>query len=200
MGRKSLVQGVGVNDSEDLVKVNGVKIESYKLWQSMLQRCYSEKYHQRRPTYKGCSVCEEWKYFSNFKRWFEVHYRTDENGKAYHLDKDLLVKGNKLYSPETCVFVPPEVNIILLQSEKSRGEYPIGVSWDKTIGKIKAQVSVKSKNKNLGYFNTTEEAYQAYKKAKEDHVKQLAEEYFSEGKICRRTYEALLVWQVEDND
>ena len=92
----SLVSGVGIND----IEIN-TKDKCYKVWHSMMNRCYSKKYHSKFPTYQNCSVCNEWTYLSNFKRWFDENYVD-----GYVLDKDILVKGNKVYSPETCCFVP----------------------------------------------------------------------------------------------
>lgn len=173
----STILGVGINDADYVVKVSptvgrnadGTRIRKlewvcpfYAVWMGMLARCYSKKNLKRRPSYKGCSVCEEWLRFSKFKTWME---QQDWQGKQ--LDKDLLVRGNKIYSPETCVFVSAEVNGFIRESFGSRGSWPIGVCWSKQHEKFKASLS-KGSNKrwNIGLFNTPEEAHEAWLKAK----------------------------------
>ena len=144
----------------------------YAVWMAMLSRCYSEKHHKRRPTYIGCTVCAEWLTFSNFKVWMQ-----EQDYEGNQLDKDLLLKGNKVYSPETCVFVSPEVNRFLRESSvNSRGEWPLGVCWSKQHSKFKAAVNRgKGKRWNLGLFNTPEEAHQAWLSAKLILARELAE-------------------------
>lgn len=101
--KKSLVCGVGINDSYvGCTCEHGQHIISYSIWKAMLARCYSASHHKRYPTYSNCSVCKEWHLFSNFKKWFDENYI-----EGYHLDKDILVQDNKVYSPQTCVFIPP---------------------------------------------------------------------------------------------
>ena len=123
---RKLVCGVGVNDANYTVHptVNGKRIwcEFYHTWNSMLQRCYSEKFLVRYPTYIGCTVCEEWKSFMNFKEWMAV-----QDWESKHLDKDISVTGNKIYSPETCMFVSQEVNNLLTDHGAARGALPLGV-------------------------------------------------------------------------
>ena len=98
----------------EISKTNGVKIESYKVWYAMLQRCYSECY-KNKPTYIDCSVCEEWLCYENFKKWYDKNYYRVEN-EIMNLDKDILVKGNKIYSPETCCFVPKRLNVLFVNT------------------------------------------------------------------------------------
>lgn len=152
-----LVYNIGINDAK--YKLKGCHF--YETWKGMLRRCYSENYQKMKPTYIGCSVCEDWLTFSKFKAWMEIQ---DWEGKQ--LDKDILFPGNKVYSPETCVFVDSITNSFITESNSSRGEYPIGVSYDKKCGKIFAQCRVDSKRKFLGYFETSEEAHNAWKTAK----------------------------------
>ena len=108
----------------DIKGASNTKI--YKIWHAMIQRCYDAKHLERMPHYEGSSVCEEWKILSNFKKWFD----DPNNGyvKGYFLDKDVRVKGNKVYSPETCCFLPPKISSITTQSNALRGALPIGVS------------------------------------------------------------------------
>jgi hypothetical protein len=94
----------------------------YLKWSNMLERCYSEEYHKKQPTYIGCSVDERWHNFQVFAKWFEENYI-----EGYELDKDILLKGNKIYSPETCCFVPKEINL-LFKGHKNGKIYPPGVN------------------------------------------------------------------------
>lgn len=190
--KNKLVYGVGINDAnyttekrEVLPKVNGKRKKKliwrcpfYSRWAGMLERCFSNRYKTKRPTYKGVTCCEEWLTFSNFKSWMETQ---DWEGKE--LDKDLLVYKNKVYSPETCVFIASSINSFLPKSDKSRGIYPIGVSYNtdpKMVNPLKhpykAQISDKGKRVGLGLYLTPEEAHKAWQKAKIKQAKILQSE------------------------
>lgn len=165
IAKTRLVYGVGVNDADYYTQttVNGKKIRCpfYDRWNSMLCRCYSEKLHYRVPTYAGCEVCEEWTTsFMAFRAWMQTQ---DWVGKE--LDKDLIGNG-KLYSPENCVFVSCGLNSLFIDSGASRGEHPLGVSWNKRDRKYQATIRVNGKTKNLGYFTSASDAHQAWRKAK----------------------------------
>ena len=195
------VFGVGYLGYEKTVDENGKALKSYSVWMHMLERCYSDKEQKKCPTYKGCSVCEEWHNYSNFKEWFNKNYYEIEN-QTMNLDKDILVKGNKIYSPETCVFVPTRINTFFTKSNKSRGKYPIGVYFNKNAKKFMAYCSMlingKKIKKYLGLYNTIEEAFNAYKQFKEAYIKQVADEY--KDKIPQKLYEAMYNYEVEIND
>ena len=171
-----LVYGIGVNDADYKVchTVNGKKIVCplYQTWQSMLRRCYSAKYQAESPTYIGCSVTPEWLTFSNFKRWM---ISQDWQGKE--LDKDLLVKGNKVYSPDTSVFVDRMTNAFTTDSSATRGEWPIGVNFHKTYGKLRARCRnpFTRQHELLGYFTCHKQAHLAWKKRKHELACQLAD-------------------------
>ena len=164
-----LVCGVGVNDANYTVKptVGGKRLRCpfYRTWCSMLMRCYDAKYQSAYPTYIGCSVCDEWLFFSNFKAWMEQQDWIDKE-----LDKDLLVKGNKVYSPELCVFVDRVTNGFTVDSLASRGDWPIGVYFNNVKGKFHAHCSnpFTKKNENLGYFTCPEQANLAWRKRKHE--------------------------------
>ena len=191
------VYGIGVFGTKYPSRVNGVKTKEYKLWHSMLVRCYSDTIKKKHPTYEGCEVSENFKSYEYFYEW--CHSQIGFGNKDWHLDKDLLVKGNKIYSEDSCVFIPQEVNTLLTKRTNSRGEYSIGVSWSKTS---KAFVATVAKNKGktewLGYFNTEIEAFNAYKQAKEAFVKEQASKWKSQ--IDDRAYEALMNYQVVITD
>ena len=162
----------------------------------MIERCYNEKLHQRRPTYIDCYVSDDFKDYSKWRDWFD-NYQYKHDG--WHLDKDLLFKGNKIYSETTCVFIPREINQVLTKREASRGEYLIGVCWCKTNKTFKAQVRKnKGKREYLGYFNTEIEAFEAYKQAKENYIKELADKY--KDMLDPRAYEALYNYTVDIAD
>ena len=195
------VFGVGITGLEPTRDENGKMIDSYKCWKRMLQRCYSAKYQEKQPTYIGCCVSDDWIYYPNFKNWYNENYYEIDN-KTSQLDKDVLIKGNKVYSPDTCVFVPNFINLLFTKRQKSRGELPIGVCYHKASKKYVAQLRVfkdgKATLKYLGCFNTPNEAFEVYKQAKEDYIKEVADEY--KDRIPVKLYEAMYEYEVNIND
>ena len=195
------VFGVGIKGLEPTRDENGEVLDSYKCWQSMLSRCYSAKVQEKYPTYKGCSVSDDWLYYPNFKKWYDTNYY-EINNKTAQLDKDILVKGNKIYSATTCIFVPNFINSLFTKSQKTRGELPIGVCYHKRYKKYIANLKLfkdgKSTKKHLGYFDTANEAFEAYKQAKEAYIKEIADEY--KDKIPAKLYEAMYAYEVEIDD
>src|SRR5690554_236130 len=183
LGAPKLVYGVGINDADYVVEkretigyVNGKQKQKlvwtcpfYQTWKRMLIRCYYAKYKDAHPTYKGCSVSEEWKVFSNFRAWMVAQ---DWEGK--HLDKDLLFEGNSVYSENTCVFVTRTVNNFIIDSASSRGEWMIGVSWSN--GKFRSTCSnpFTKRREHLGYFDSEQEAHNAWLKRKLELAHELA--------------------------
>jgi hypothetical protein len=163
----------------------------YQTWRGMLGRGHYEKLQERRPTYKGCSVAEDWHNFQVFAEWFENNYK-----ESYVLDKDILQKGNKIYSPETCCFVPQEINNLLIKYDSKRGKYPIGIH--KVGNRFKVQLSINGIQAHLGYFKTIEEAFEAYKTAKEIYIEEMADKW--RGQITEPTYQALINYTVEITD
>lgn len=196
----SLVCGVGVNDRTKPVRVNGKLLKEYMLWGDMVTRCYSEKMHQRRPTYRGCSVSDNFKYYSYFYDWCQNQVGFGKEG--YQLDKDLLFKGNKVYSEFTCVFIPKCLNTLLTKSNVTRGELPLGVSLTRDTYRLKPYETYcrdgKGKRVHLGRYLTPEEAFRVYKEYKENVIKQLAEQY--QDAIDLRAYNALMNYEVNIDD
>ena len=184
--------GIGKFKTKDK---NGKPTKCYVAWRHMLERCYDHKYQEKKPTYKGCTVCEEWWNFQNFAEWYYSHYYEIENEKM-NLDKDILHKGNKVYSPNNCVFVPQFINTLFVKCDKVRGDCPIGVR--KKGNKFEAQLSRGNGMEHLGYYTTPIEAFQAYKKAKEQYIKEVAEEY--KDKIPQKLYDAMMNYEVEIDD
>lgn len=168
----------------------------YRSWYSMMNRCYSKKYQEKQPSYKDCIVCDDWHNFQNFAKWYDDNYY-EAMGDKMCLDKDILVKGNKIYSPDTCIFVAQNINKLFTKRENDRGNLPIGVYSLK--GKYKAQITDgKGKRICLGVFNNPEEAFNAYKYHKEKVIKQLAEEY--KNRIPKKLYDAMTSYEVEITD
>lgn len=200
---KRLVYGVGIYEKGKYkAKINGKTTKEYNTWCSILERCYSPRYHMKRPTYIGCEICDEWKYFQIFAEWYNQNFYTIE-GERIELDKDILFKGNKIYSPNNSIFVPRAINNLLTKHGRKRGKSPIGVCWYERYNKWLVQCwDGKGKQKTLGYFDTKEEAFQVYKTFKEKVIKEVIESYEDKipGLIYIKLYKALLNYQVEIND
>ena len=189
---KKLIYGIGYN-SKGVHKTikNGKRTKSYQAWRDMMRRCYDTDFHEIQPTYLGCSVDTRWHDFQSFAEWFYSHPYSDS---GYQLDKDILVHGNKVYSPDSCVFIPKQLNVLLNNSRSSRGGLPQGVCWDKQSAKYKAQLSINGRHKNLGLFSNPQDAHTSYKKAKEAYVRDKAIEW--RGRIDRSVYHSLMNWQL----
>jgi len=165
-GKQSLAQrkrvaGIGINDADYMTEYKGVKCPYYRCWVNLLQRCYNPSVHEKYPHYADCSVCDEWLLFSNFEKWMGT-----QRWKGRHLDKDIMTPGNKLYSPDTCVFVTNALNCLLTSHDYARGKYAQGVCWHKKDKKFIAECSVKGKTVRLGCFDTEAKASLVYRKFK----------------------------------
>lgn len=189
-----LVRGVGINDRKYPMSLHGIDTREYALWNNMLKRCYSTISQIDRPTYVGCSVSENFKAFSYFHEWCNTQVGFKDTN--YQLDKDLLLKNNKQYSEETCVFIPQELNALILKNKSIRGNLPIGVC--KHGVKFQTGCKINGVRKYIGLFDTPELAFSAYKTFKEAHIKELAEKY--KDTIDPRAYRALINYEVDIND
>lgn len=149
-------------------KTRGLKsklTKEYECWSNMMARCYSAEFAKKYPTYADCTVHPDWHNFQAFAKWYEENY--PNNGGKYHLDKDLLVVGNKIYSPDMCIFTPCWLNVLTVNRISKRGCWPIGVTIDKRAGKFASRCkNGKGDNVRLGYFQTPEEAHLAWRKYK----------------------------------
>ena len=163
--------GVGINDVLGSAKTRNVppyKAHYYTVWQSMLKRCYSPKEQSKllMQSYIGCTVDPRWHYLSNFKQWYE------EQGGVIgkQLDKDIISPNNKVYGPDTCFLVSPQLNVFFTKRHNHRGKYPIGVYVDhhKITKQFKCQVSIHEGKRFQGYYDTPEEAHQAFIKLKKE--------------------------------
>ena len=173
LSKRKPVYGVGINDADYMVfsRVDGSQsvCSYYQSWVNMMVRCYSSKFQEKKPTYTGCSITKEWLTFSNFRAWMITQ---DWRGK--HLDKDILIPGNKEYGQNSCMFVSGEINSLLTDNAASRGDFPQGVSLHRASGEYKANCSVRGKLKNLGLFTTIPAAEHAYLTFKSCLIKQIA--------------------------
>ena len=181
-----MVHGVGINDASSVIQKNeeigysGGKRKRkvvwicpyYSVWTDMLSRCYSDRFQEKYPTYKGCRVSDGWHTFSVFKGWME---KQDWKGKQ--LDKDLLFEGNKIYSEDTCVFVSGVVNSFTTDCGSARGEWMIGVYWNRGANKFRSRCRnpFTKKLEHLGYFTSELEAHKAWLKRKLELACELAE-------------------------
>jgi len=170
-----LVYTVGINDLKgDKTRPNGTDCPIYSKWSQMLQRCYSEPYLKNRPTYRGCTVCEEWKTFSNFMAWLTKQ----KNWEKFEVDKDILVPGNKHYSPETCVLVSHDLNHALAHFNRGCGV------WKRKSGRWSCDFRHEGKRVNLGTFADREVAVQKFIDYKtknfKDKIKNLTEDETSD--------------------
>ena len=144
----------------------------YTIWRGVVDRCFNKGFHKKKPTYANCTMHTPWLYLSNFKAWMETQ---DHKGKA--IDKDIIIPGNKHYSPDTCIFVTGAVNNLFTLRENYRGKYPLGVSSMTCNGTFYyvASCSFYGKQTRLGYFKSVVEAKTTYDNAKRDYIKEIAE-------------------------
>lgn len=199
--------GVGIIGDSKLFNENGERTLSFNLWEFMLKRCYYDMDLQRYPTYRSCSVCDDWLYLTAFEEWVEANYYQCGNEKMC-LDKDILHKNNKIYSPETTIIVPARINVLFTKTNATRGEYPIGVCYKKKnkkfvaqVSKLKDEQSHTKQQEYLGLYDTPEEAFQAYKLAKEAYIKEVADFYMNKyPNFPQKLYDALYDYQVDITD
>ena len=181
--------GVGyLGEGKYKVWENGKNSDKYNIWYNMLMRCYDSKYQEREPTYKGCRVEDYLLNFQHMGEWIEDNYY-EIPGEIMCLDKDILYKGNKVYSRDTCIFVPKRINNLFVKRDNRRGDNPIGVS-DLPSGNYQVQCkNGYGKYIYLGTYSTKEEAFQVYKEYKENLIKETIDSY--KGKIPEPFYSRL---------
>ena len=186
------VFGVGINDATDIICYSDKR---YTLWHSIIRRAYSEVYHKSKPTYKEVEVCDRWKRFSNFsedivKLPFYEKCVTD----GYELDKDILGGNLKVYSKETCCFVPREINAFF-GKKKIKNGLPTGVTFNKRLRKYVACLGTDvGESSHLGVFNTVDEAKVCYDFNKKIELSRIANKW--KGKIADNVYDALMKWEI----
>lgn len=185
------VYGVGITGIKYPTVEDGKLTKEYITWCGIIKRCFNDKLKQKQPAYKDAMCCDEWLNYENFYEWLHSQENFDRwiNGYRWALDKDILIKGNKLYSPDTCCLVPQNVNCLLLKRDALRGNLPLGVR----------QNGNKFQTKH-GTYETAEEAFYAYKLQRENYIKQVATFEYESGNIIKSCYEALVNYSIEIDD
>ena len=196
------VLNVGIIGNKYPKVENHKVVKEYETWVHMIKRCYSEKTKNRNQAYKDTTCCNEWLNYENFYEWLHNQPNFEQwlNGRRWDLDKDILLKGNKVYSSKTCCLVPNYINKLFTKSNLTRGDMPIGVSYSKRNKKYDAKFSNNGHTKHLGYFGNKEDAFQTYKQAKEEYIKQVAQEEYNKGNITKQCYDAMINYEVEITD
>lgn len=181
------VLGWGILDINFSYNSKETSRKAYTVWTSMIRRT------KKRKEYKDCKIADEWMYFSNFLKWFNGNYI-----KGYALDKDILIKGNKVYSPETCCFVPYEINTLVTNRKNGRNGI-IGVHKTR-LGTYQSCFNRRGISVHLGTFKTEKEAFNAYKQAREHYIKGMALDYYFKGLIPHKVFNSLFNYTVSIND
>ena len=191
---------IGIFGNKHISRDGDKHSKEYYTWRNMLARCYDKNNICENPTYVDSVVCDEWLLYENFYDWLHKQENFNKwiNGKAWCIDKDILIKGNKKYSEETCCLVPQKVNSLFTKRDNYRGSLPIGVS--KTCKKYKGRLTINGKSVNFLTRDTVEEAFMDYKIAKESFIKQIAEEEYCKGNITKKCYDAMMKYEVEITD
>lgn len=192
-------KGVGfIGEGKYTATIEGKHTDAYRRWAHMIRRCYSNEFKEKYSAYKNCTMSEDWLNFQNFAEWQNNNHYTISDEKM-HLDKDILEKGNKIYSPETCIFVPHRINNLFIKSGVRKGSCPIGVHWAKSVEKYNAHCQDANLNYfNIGYFDNSNDAFLAYKHKKEEVIKQVADKY--KDYIPKKLYNAMYRYEVEITD
>ena len=197
MKRKAL--GIGVNDIlEKTYGADGKQEKSYIAWINMLKRCYDESCLQKNPTYRGCSVCDEWLHYSNFKKWFDENYR-----EGYQIDKDVLCRYYgvpSVYSPVTCRRVPRNINNLFIRCNAVRGKYPVGVSFNVGYKRFEVHIRIKRERFLLGYFDDPITAFETYRSAFRAKIKNAAISAYNSGLIDKEYRDAMIAYDITIND
>lgn len=186
---------IGVGDYK--ASINGKQTKCYKDWFSLMQRGFDEEFKKKHPTYKDVIVNPEIYNFQNFAEWWHSNFY-EVDGERMEIDKDILYKGNKEYRFDRMIFVPHKINSLFVKCDASRGNYPIGVSYKKDKDKYEVHCSTLEGRKFLGYYNTPEEAFNAYKEFKEAYIKEIANKY--RYMIPKELYDGMYRWEVEITD
>lgn len=184
-----------------------IKREEYALkeriaWNSMLVRCYNKKTKEKNITYEKCEVCDEWLNFANFHKWLIKQENYDKwlNNRNFAIDKDIINKNNKIYSPDNCVIVSSYVNSLFTNHKNHRGKCLIGVKEQHNCSRYEIGVNIKKRRVSMMGFENQEKAFEKYKELKEKEIKRVAQEEYKKGNINKKCYEAMLNYKVEIND
>lgn len=183
-------------------KTELTKQQKHNLYQNMKTRCYNKNYHKAKPDYKECSVCEEWLNDKQaFCEWVDENYYRIDGEPSVELDKDILVQGNKIYSPSTCIFAPRRINDLFIHSgNKKKNGLPLGVYKDNN-NKYTVSCNITVFDKEEPYkksvvfhgFTTPDEAAEVYRQHKKAEIIYIADCY--KDRIPEKLYNAMLDWQ-----
>lgn len=183
----NLVYGAGFYDSESYKSNGGSSAKEFSRWRTMLQRCYSEKFHIKNPSYIGCTASENFLNYSYFYDWCQKQHGWSEN---WDLDKDLLIQGNKEYSEKSCIFLPREININIQKKSIESNGLPYGVKVHTWSGRYFTSIRIDGDMKYLGTFDCPIEAFKVYKEEKEKNIHRLANKH--KKLLDPRAYNALM--------
>lgn len=200
--------GVGIVGEKYPITINGKQTKEIMAWQHLLERCFSERCKEINPTYKNVTMCNEWLYYPNFYEWLHSQDNFEKwiVSNNWAIEKDIICKNNKIYAPDKCCLVPQYVNNLFCKHDISRGDLPVGVSYEKRTQMYIARVSKTQKSKRkyilqIGRYPTPEDAfYLGYKPYKEAYIQKVAQEEFGKGNITKHCYDAMMNYQVEITD
>ena len=179
-----LVFGIGINDE---ITSSTKCHKAYNHWQMILKKCFDQEYKTQHPTYKNVTMCEEWKRFSVFKKWFDANYV-----EGYDLDKDLLSdNGRKIYSPDTCCFIPHRLNLLLCSKKLGKDGLPRGIRKECYSYAVRICLH-KGKRIRIGKIRSINEAIDIYNKIKREYIASIVLEYYKNGLITKRVYDGFL--------
>lgn len=197
-----VVYGVGASGNKYPTSKNGKRIKEHNSWNGILTRCFDKKTKEKYPTYKDTTCCDEWLLYDNFYEWLHSQENFDKwlNGSRWAVDKDILVKGNKIYSPETCCLVPMNINSFFSSHGNKLYDMPAGIDMVKGKFLVRCCNPITNNRERLGLYKTLEEAFCVYKQRKEDIIKQLAQKEFDSGNITKECYNAMMNYEVEITD
>lgn len=191
------VQGVGFHGiGPHKSKVDYKQTKEYSLWKNMLERCYNSNKHKKQPTYKDCTVDRQWHNFQEFAEWCQHQIGFSREG--WEIDKDILVKGNRVYAPDTCAFVPKEINLLTRSRKNSRGDHPFGTVSDAESGRFRACWWEAGVHRRSKWYAYPLQCFEIYKENKERIIKEFANKW--KDQIDERVYLSLMNYEVEADD
>lgn len=197
------VCGIGITGNKYPTRINNKRLKEYAVWTDMIKRCFDNKSRKNFSTYKDVTCCEDWLLYENFYEWLHKQDNFDKwlNGNRWAIDKDILIKGNKVYSPDTCCLVPNNVNSLFVKNDADRGDLPIGVHKFRDKYCARCRNSLKNNiNEHIGVYSTVEQTFDAYKIFKENIIKCMAQIEYDNGNITKECYDAMMNYKVEITD
>ena len=183
------VCGAGIVGDKYPTSINKEKTKEYETWKTIIKRCYSENEREKNKTYEDCEVSEEWKYFPKWK-----------NNKNWHIDKDIIKQGNKIYDGKYCCLVPNYINILVRKKRERKSNLPVGVVKNGDKYSSFCSNPKEKKKTYLGTFDTPEEAFQSYKKYREELNRTIAEQEYIKGNITEKCRDGIINYKYEITD